>query len=104
MNSTISGRDPVQRSVSLRGEFGKTGRSGLLIILICTALLNVTGAALHRTSATTETYFGTIQALVEHNTFALDETEYAATIDRVLARGHYYTHKPLLLPLIGAAV
>jgi len=94
---------PGQKHGGLRNAL-IDGRTGLIIILVCAALLVITGSALHRTSATTETYFGTIQALVEHNSLALDQTSYISTIDKVFTHGHFYTHKPLLLPVIGAAV
>jgi hypothetical protein len=75
---------------------------GVLAILLVAAVLAVAGAALHRISAQSQTYFGTIQAIVEHQSFALDHTNYLGTIDKLSARGHFYTHKPLLLPIIGS--
>jgi hypothetical protein len=97
---TLSGDDHWSPSAESRPRWDP----GLIIVLLCAALLTIAGSALHRTSATTETYFGTIQALVEHNSFALDRTHYSHTIDKVFVGGHFYTHKPLLLPVIGAVV
>ena len=45
---------------------------------------------------------GTIQALVEHGTLALDDTDFLWQGDRVSLGGHYYSHQPPMLALFGA--
>lgn len=45
---------------------------------------------------------GTIQALVEHGTLALDDTDFFWHGDKVLIGGHYYSHQPPMLALLGA--
>ena len=45
---------------------------------------------------------GTIQALVEHGTLALDDTAYLWQGDRVFVGEHYYSHQPPMMALLGA--
>ncbi|MFT5287296.1 MAG: hypothetical protein ACI8TQ_003481 [Planctomycetota bacterium] len=45
---------------------------------------------------------GTIQALVEHGTLALDDTDFLWQGDKVFINGHYYSHQPPMLALVGA--
>ena len=45
---------------------------------------------------------GTIQALVEHGTLALDDTDFLWQGDKVFLNGHYYSHQPPMLALAGA--
>lgn len=45
---------------------------------------------------------GTIQALVEHGTLALDETAYLWQGDKVFVGEHYYSHQPPMMALLGA--
>lgn len=85
--------------------FRSLGRfRGILLLLAVAATLVALGGRLNRSSATTETYFGTIQGLGDFGTFAIDQTKYIESHDKVLARGHFYTHKPWLLPVLGAGL
>lgn len=45
----------------------------------------------------------TVQSLVERGTFRIDESDFNDTIDKVQVKGHFYSDKPPLLALIGAA-
>ena len=45
---------------------------------------------------------GTIQGLVEHQTLALDNTAYLWQGDKVFVDGHYYSHQPPMMALLGA--
>jgi hypothetical protein len=45
---------------------------------------------------------GTIQALVEHGTLALDDTAYVWQGDKVRFGEHYFSHQPPMLALAGA--
>lgn len=45
---------------------------------------------------------GTIQGLVEHQTLALDDTAYLWQGDKVFVDGHYYSHQPPMMALLGA--
>lgn len=47
---------------------------------------------------------GTIQALVEHHTLAIDRTVFATTGDKVYVRGHLYSDKLVTPALFGALV
>lgn len=44
----------------------------------------------------------TIQALIEHNTFAIDDIEFFKTIDKIYYNGHFYSSKPPFISIIGA--
>lgn len=45
---------------------------------------------------------GTIQALVEDHSLALDNTAYLWQGDKVFVDGHYYSHQPPMMALLGA--
>lgn len=45
---------------------------------------------------------GTIQSLVESGDLTLDETDFFWQGDKVLVDGHYYSHQPPMLSLLGA--
>lgn len=45
---------------------------------------------------------GTIQALVEHGTLQLDETDYLWQGDKIQVDGHFYSHQPPMLAVLGA--
>jgi hypothetical protein len=47
---------------------------------------------------------GTIQALVESGTFMIDNTQFAGTGDKAFINGHFYSDKPPLPAVLGAAV
>jgi hypothetical protein len=46
----------------------------------------------------------TVQALVEHGTFAIDKTAFITTFDKVFVNGHFYSDKPPFPSIIGAAI
>jgi hypothetical protein len=45
-----------------------------------------------------------VEAIVDHGTYAIDDTKYATTIDKVQINGRMYSSKPPLLPTIVAGV
>ena len=45
---------------------------------------------------------GTIQALVEHGSLRLDETDYLWQGDKIQVDGHFYGHQPPMLAVLGA--
>ncbi|MDP2684411.1 MAG: hypothetical protein Q8P20_05120 [bacterium] len=44
----------------------------------------------------------TIEALVEHQTFAIDDIEFFKTIDKIYYNNHFYSSKPPFVSIIGA--
>lgn len=46
----------------------------------------------------------TVQAIVEHGTFAIDDTSFVKTIDKVKIGDHFYSDKPVIPSLFGALV
>lgn len=46
----------------------------------------------------------TVQSLVESGTFAIDHSVFVNTVDKVYVKGHFYSEKPPLLGVLGAAV
>lgn len=48
--------------------------------------------------------FGTVESLVDRGTFALDDSSFINTIDKVYRDGHFYSHQPPLLPVLEAPV
>jgi len=47
---------------------------------------------------------GTVESLVERQTFQLDDSTFIDTLDKIYRNGHYYSHQPPLLALIEAPV
>lgn len=80
-------------------------RAAGAIVAACVAL-NVAGllafAQRRSTSANTDSRLATIEALVDHGTFFIDDSRYASTLDKVQLNGRFLSSKPPLLPVIGA--
>ena len=47
---------------------------------------------------------GTVESLVQRQTFQLDDSTFIDTLDKIFRGGHYYSHQPPLLALIEAPV
>ena len=47
---------------------------------------------------------GTVESLVQRQTFQLDDSTFIDTLDKIYRDGHYYSHQPPLLALIEAPV
>lgn len=90
--------------------FGDVRRSDQLYVvcLLIIALSAVNIAWNTKTSAIRNTNvgsrFATVQALVDHGTYAIDKTQYKHTIDKVKIDGKLYSSKPPMLPTLGAGV
>lgn len=54
-------------------------------------------------SANVRSRIATVQSLAEHGTFRIDESDFSSTIDKVRVKGHFYSDKPPILSVIGAA-
>jgi len=46
----------------------------------------------------------TVQSLVEHHTFVIDQSVFANTGDKVFIKGHFYSDKPVAPAVLGALV
>jgi hypothetical protein len=46
----------------------------------------------------------TVQSLVEYHTFVIDKTAFIGTGDKVFIGGHFYSDKPPMPSVLGAAV
>ncbi|MEY4548474.1 MAG: hypothetical protein RL685_4669 [Pseudomonadota bacterium] len=55
-----------------------------------------------RENANTGSRYATIQALVDHGTFWIDNTHYVGTIDKYKVGEHYISSKPPMLSTLGA--
>ncbi|HKO93086.1 MAG TPA: hypothetical protein VJU61_18145, partial [Polyangiaceae bacterium] len=55
-------------------------------------------------NANTGSRYATIEALVDHGTYSIDDTHYVHTIDKYKIDGHYISSKPPTLPTLGAGV
>ncbi len=55
-------------------------------------------------SANPKSRFATIEGLVERGTFAIEQSPYKGTMDRVKKDGHLYSSKPPVLSTLAAAV
>jgi drug/metabolite transporter superfamily protein YnfA len=71
-----------------------------LAVLLLAALLTKTDPG----SAHEYSRFGTVESLVERQTFQLDDSTFIDTVDKVRRGGHYYSHQPPLLAVIEAPV
>ncbi len=73
----------------------------LLLLLALAPILLTKHAA---TSWNDASRMATVQALVEHGTFAIDATAFVATGDKVRIGGQFYSDKPVMPALLGALV
>jgi hypothetical protein len=73
----------------------------LLLLLVFIAL-----GTTHRASQSwnDDSRMATIQSLVESGTLVIDHSDYVGTGDKVFINGHFYSEKPPMPALIGAAV
>jgi hypothetical protein len=73
----------------------------LLLLLVLIAL-----GATHCAPVTwnDESRMATVQSLVESGSFVIEQTEFAATGDKVFINGHFYSDKPPMPALLGAVV
>ncbi len=55
-------------------------------------------------NSNTGSRYATIEAIVDYGTFAIDDSVYNFTIDKVKVDGHYYSSKPPTLPTYGAGI
>ena len=79
----------------------------LLILLISVASLvcvlwNLQDASIK--NANTGSRYATVESLVDYGTFAIDQSLYRRTIDKVKLDDHYYSSKPPVLPVYAAGV
>jgi hypothetical protein len=70
----------------------------LLAIFCALALLTKTDPQ------ASQSRLGTIESIVERGTFAIDDSSFINTIDKVKRDGHYYSHQPPLLSMLEAPV
>ena len=87
---------------ALRRRLAELQPRGRLVLLLSLTALGATHCA--PTTWNDESRMGTIQALVESHTFAIDHTEFVRTGDKVLVEGHFYSDKPPLPAMLGAVV
>lgn len=75
---------------------------GACIIAISCAMVfwHTKGGAVRNTNVGSR--YATVEALVNHGTYAIDDTQYNRTIDKVMVDGHYLSSKPPLLPTTTA--
>jgi hypothetical protein len=68
-------------------------------LLVISLLTKTTPESAHEYSR-----LGTVESLVQRQTFQLDDSTFIDTLDKVYRDGHYYSHQPPLLALIEAPV
>lgn len=83
---------------------GPTRIVALTFIVLAMGLIawNTKNSAVRNTNVGSR--YGTVEALVNHGVFYIDDTRYNRTIDKVMIDGHYYSSKPPLLPSMAAGV
>src|ERR1700733_6724110 len=82
-------------------EFLATPRTRLLCLLAILALVATHGSP---QSANDESRIATVQSLVESGSLIIDKTAFFSPRDKVFINGHFYSDKPPMPSLIGAAV
>lgn len=80
---------------------GSTAQQKLWCLLLSIAVFT-THAALQ--SENDKSRMATIQSLVESGTFVIDRTDFVDTIDKVFIGGHFYSDKPPMPSVLGAAI
>jgi hypothetical protein len=75
-------------------------------LIICasaiTVLWHLQDASLK--NANTGSRYATVESLVDYGTYAIDQSRYRHTVDKVLIGDHFYSSKPPLLPTYTAGV
>lgn len=74
-----------------------------LLLAMCLVLVFGTLFQNQLWNAAVRSRLATVQSLVERRTFRIDESEFSDTIDKVYVNGHFYSDKPPLLAVMGAA-
>ena len=78
------------------------GRSWILLLATWTIVALVTKTVPE--SAHEFSRLGTVDSLVERGTYQLDDSIFIGTLDKVLSKGHFYSHQPPLLATLEAPV
>lgn len=68
-------------------------------VLLIALLTKTTPESAHEFSR-----LGTVESLVERQTFQLDDSTFIDTLDKIYRDGHYYSHQPPLLALAEAPI
>ena len=104
---------PVTASApaSVSAPFSLTDRVGFRAPWLAAILIAVCGMMVFwhtKTGAIRNTNVGsryaTVQSLVDFGTYAIDDTQYVRTIDKVKIGDQFYSSKPPLLPTMGAGL
>jgi hypothetical protein len=75
-----------------------------LVIAISTLLVCWNLQETSLPNANTGSRYATVEALIDHGTYAIERTRYRRTIDKVKVGDHFYSSKPPLLPTATAGV
>ncbi len=70
--------------------------------VILVAALVVAASTKTRVSGNAGSRMATIEALVHHRTFVIDDSTFAKTVDKVRLDGHFYSSKPPVLSTLAA--
>ncbi|MGD9487326.1 MAG: hypothetical protein AB7W47_04855 [Calditrichaceae bacterium] len=73
----------------------------LILLLILISIISVKPKA---ASWNDSSRMAVVQSLVEHGTFAIDRSVFSDTGDKIFVNGHFYSDKPALPAILGAAV
>lgn len=84
------------------GRVPKQGRRARLALLLVILMLATTHSA--PGSWNDQSRIATVQSLVESGSFIIDNSIFKSTGDKVLINGHFYSDKPPILSVLGAAV
>jgi hypothetical protein len=79
-----------------------TTRITPLMLLFVLIIVCVTKSNMNSCNVTSR--MASIESLVERRTFIIDDSTFKTTEDRVFIKGHFYSEKPPILSVIGAAV
>jgi hypothetical protein len=77
--------------------------SGWKLALACLVVLALTTRT-HIASWNDAARMATIESLVHRHTFIIDQSPFVGTGDKIVVRGHFYSNKPPVLDVAGAAV
>jgi hypothetical protein len=84
------------------GRLVRAATIALIVVASGMVLFNMPRES--NTSTNVMSRWATVEALVDHGTYAIDDTKYSTTIDKVQIDGRLYSSKPPLLPTLVAGV
>jgi hypothetical protein len=88
-------------AMNANNYFSQRNKAGIILLLIVLAMVTTVP---HVKSWNDASRMATVQSLVEHYTFKIDQSVFVNSGDKVFVNGHFYSDKPVVPSVLGAVV